>query len=93
MTGLAGTVVLEADASFDRLARIPVPARILVGERDNVAPPEELRAHAARGAVVTALPGLNHFFSRSVGAGEAALDLLVPALDAALEALLPRAAP
>ena len=78
---------IDRDA-HDRLARIPVPARILVGANDDVAPPEELRAHAARGVVVTALTGLNHFFSRSVGAGPAALDVLVPAIDAALEALL-----
>ena len=69
--------------AFARLAAISVPARILVGARDTVAPPEELRAHASPFATITVLPGLNHFFSRAVGAGDTALDLLLPALTSA----------
>ena len=74
--------------SLARLAAIPVPARILVGERDHVAPPDELRAHAAALAEVVVLPGVNHFFSRAVGAGATAGDVLVPAIDAAWSTLL-----
>jgi pimeloyl-ACP methyl ester carboxylesterase len=74
--------------SLARLAAIPVPARILVGERDNVAPPDEVRAHAAAIAPVVVLAGVNHFFSRAVGAGATAYDLLGPAIDAAWSELV-----
>lgn len=69
--------------SLERLAAIPVPARILVGANDTVAPPDELRAHAAAIAPVVVIEGVNHFFSRAVGGGATAYDALVPALDAA----------
>lgn len=82
-----------ADAGLDpravaRLGALPVPCRVLVGEHDVVAPPEELARVLAPGATLEVLPGLNHFFSRSVGAGATAYDLLEPALDRALGALL-----
>jgi alpha/beta superfamily hydrolase len=73
---------LDARA-LERLAHVPVPTRILVGENDVVAPPHELSRHAGKNVTIDVLPGLNHFFSRSVGAGPTALDLLVPALDRA----------
>ncbi len=74
--------------SLERLAAIPVPTRILVGALDNVAPPDELRAHAAATASVVVVAGVNHFFSRAVGAGTTAYDVLVPAIDAAWGELL-----
>ena len=74
--------------ALERLERVPVPTRLLVGEHDVVAPPHELTRHAGPKAVVTVLPGLNHFFSRAIGGGAPATDLLGPALDAAWGALL-----
>ena len=68
---------------FSRLAGVRVPTRILIGENDVVSPPDEVRRHASPSCVVTVLPGLNHFFSRAVGAGPPVLDVLVPALDQA----------
>ena len=89
---LLGRTIRDATvdrAAFARLAAIRVPTRVLVGERDVVAPPDELRAHLSASASLVVLPALNHFFSRAVGAGETALDLLLPALDAAFSSLLP----
>jgi pimeloyl-ACP methyl ester carboxylesterase len=82
-----------ADAGLDpkavaRLRALPVPVRVIVGERDVVAPPEDLRAILPPTATLDVLPGLNHFFSRSDGAGPTARELLLPALDRALHALL-----
>jgi len=74
--------------SLERLAAIPVPARILVGANDHVAPPDELRAHAAAIAPVVVIEGVNHFFSRAVGGGATAFDALVPAVDAAWAELI-----
>ena len=59
---------------------------------DVVAPPDELREVLAPTAHLEVLPGVNHFFSRSPGAGTTAYDLLEPALDRALAALLERLA-
>ena len=73
---------------LERLAKVPVPTRILVGERDVVAPPHELSRHAGPLATVTVLAGLNHFFSRATGGGSTATDVLAPALDAAWGALV-----
>ncbi len=75
-------------AILERLASLRVPVRIVVGERDSVAPPDDLARHLAPDASMAVLPGLNHFFSRSVGAGAPAMDLLAPALDAAFASLL-----
>lgn len=75
--------------SLAGLAALPVHTRILVGSRDAVAPHAELSRHASAHATVTVLPDLNHFFSRSLGAADTAVDLLLPALDSALRALLP----
>lgn len=74
--------------AVERLRRLPVPTRVLVGEHDVVAPPDELRRCLPPSAVLEVLPGLNHFFSRSQGAGATARDLLLPALDRAFAALL-----
>ena len=73
---------------LERLAKLPVPTRILVGERDEVAPPHEVSRHAGPLATVTVLAGLNHFFSRATGGGSPATDVLAPALDAAWGALV-----
>jgi alpha/beta superfamily hydrolase len=71
-----------------RLGALSVPCRVLVGELDVVAPPDELRGVLSPAATLEVLPGLNHFFSRSAGAGTTAVELLEPALDRALAALL-----
>lgn len=70
------------------LGAVAVPTRVLVGEGDVVAPPDELRAVASRTTTVTVLPGLNHFFSRSTGTGSTDLDALHAAIDDAFAALL-----
>ena len=88
---LLGRTIRDATidrTAFARLSALSVPTRILVGERDVVAPPDEFAAHASALTTVVVLPGLNHFFSRAVGAGDTALDLLRPALDAAFASLL-----
>lgn len=72
---------------IERLERVPVPTRILVGEHDVVAPPHEVQRHAGPLARVVVLPGLNHFFSRSSGAGVTDLPALHAALDAAFRDL------
>lgn len=78
---------------LERLAKVPVPTRILVGEQDVVAPSHELRRHAGPHAHVEVLPHLNHFFSRAVGAGSTDLPALHAALDRAFAALLPPSPP
>jgi alpha/beta superfamily hydrolase len=70
------------------LRALAVAACVLVGERDVVAPPDEIRAAAGPRAFVEVLPHLNHFFSASVGAGPTARDALDPALDRALSRLV-----
>ncbi len=88
---LLGRTIRDAaidPSSLDRLRRLAVPARLIVGERDNVAPPEELRAHAGPAITIEVIEGVNHFFSRATGAGATAYDVLVPAIDRALAALL-----
>jgi alpha/beta superfamily hydrolase len=87
-----------ADAGVDavtlsRLRALPVPTEVLVGDVDVVAPPEELRAHLAPRARLTVLEGLNHFFSRSRGAGPLDREAFPPAVDGALERLLEEATP
>jgi alpha/beta superfamily hydrolase len=79
---------VDAEA-LRNLRGLPVPAEVLVGDGDVVAPHEELRANLASAGRLTVLPGLSHFFSRGRGAGRLAEDLFVPALDAALDRLLP----
>ena len=71
------------------LADLSLPTQVLVGENDVVAPHDELRAALPDHAVLRVLPGLNHFFSQKTGAGPLARDLFLPAVDAALGALLP----
>lgn len=73
--------------AIERLVRLPVRARVLVGELDNVAPPDELAAHAGPNVSLEVLAGLNHFFSRSVGAGATDARALAPAIDRALSML------
>jgi alpha/beta superfamily hydrolase len=88
---LLGRPIVDArsdPAILARLRAVPVPVRVLVGERDVVAPPEELAANLPPAGRLEVLPGVNHFFSREPGAGPAALDLLAPALDRALADLL-----
>ena len=71
------------------LERIPVRTRVLVGDRDVVAPVDDLSEALAPAAALTVLAGLNHFFSRGRGAGPTAYDVLEPAIDCALQALAP----
>jgi predicted alpha/beta-hydrolase family hydrolase len=72
---------------LERLAGVPVPARILVGSADVVAPPEEVRAHVAPHVGVVVLEGLDHFF-RARGPGADAAAALTAAVDEALASLL-----
>lgn len=74
--------------ALERLRTVPVPARIVVGEHDHVAPPAELRAHAGPSVAIEVIPGVNHFFSRSVGAGPTDVPALSAAIDRALAAVL-----
>jgi alpha/beta superfamily hydrolase len=76
-----------------RLESLETPAVVLVGERDVVAPPRELERHAGPRTRVVVLPGLNHFFSRATGAGDTALEALLPALDAAIARLVGEVVP
>jgi len=73
--------------AVEALGRIPVRTRVLVGDRDVVAPVEDLADALSPSAALTVLEGLNHFFSRGVGASATALDELEPAIDRALAAL------
>lgn len=73
------------ERALERLRSVPIPAYLIVGEHDNVAPPAELRAHVGPNVWIEVLAGLNHFFSRSVGAGATDLAALHPALDRALQ--------
>lgn len=81
-----------ADAALDphvlaNLRALAFPTEVLVGDGDVVAPHEELRANLPSHAVLTVLPGLNHFFSRGTGAGALDRTSFVAAVDAALERL------
>ena len=76
------------ERALERLRSLPIRATVIVGDSDNVAPPAELRTHASPMVSMEVLPGLNHFFSRSVGAGATDFASLVPALDRAFLALL-----
>jgi alpha/beta superfamily hydrolase len=74
--------------AVEALGRIPVRTRVLVGDRDVVAPVDELSDALAPTAALVVLAGLNHFFSRERGAGPTAYDVLEPAIDGALRALM-----
>ena len=74
--------------AIEALGRIPFRTRVLVGDRDVVAPVDDLSDALAPASALTVLPGLNHFFSRGIGASETARDVLLPAIDRALAALL-----
>ncbi len=83
-----------ADAGLDphvleNLRSLRVPTEVLVGDRDAVAPPDELAANLPPHAVLQVLAGLNHFFSEKTGAGALARDAFTTAVDAALARLLP----
>ena len=87
---LLGRPLVEAarDApAVEALGRIPVRTRVLVGDRDVVAPVDELSDALPPTAALVVLEGLNHFFSRERGAGRTAYDVLEPAIDRALFAL------
>ncbi len=73
--------------AVEALGRIPVRTRVLVGDRDVVAPVDDLAEALSPAAALTVLAGLNHFFSRGTGASATALDVLEPAIDRALAAL------
>ncbi len=93
---LLGRPITDAAKDEEVLANLrglPVPARVLVGEFDVVAPPDELRENLPPGAHLEVLPRLNHFFSERRGAGSLAEDVFLPALDDAFRALLPDRTP
>ncbi len=74
--------------AIQSLGRIPIPARVLVGARDVVAPEDELASALSPRARLEVLEGLNHFFSRGRGASETDVATLEPALDHAISRLL-----
>jgi pimeloyl-ACP methyl ester carboxylesterase len=73
---------------LERLRHLPVPTEVIVGSADVVAPPAELAANLPAGAQLQVLEGLNHFFSRSSGAGPLDEPVFREALDRALRRLL-----
>jgi hypothetical protein len=83
-----------ADSAYDPrvdddLATVHVPVHLLRGHSDPIANESANESAPVRSPFFEeVLPGLNHFFSRGPGAGPTARDLLDPALDRALEALL-----
>jgi len=84
---LLGRPLSEANLDPDvleNLKSMELPAEVLVGERDVVAPPEELAANLPPHATLQVLAGLNHFFSAKQGAGALAREPFVAAVDAAL---------
>jgi len=88
---LLGRPITDAARDEEVLANLrglPVPARVIVGEFDVVAPPDELRENLPTGVHLEVLPRLNHFFSERRGAGSLAEELFVKALDEAFEALM-----
>lgn len=73
---------------LENLRSLTGPVEVIVGDRDVVAPHEELAAYLPEQATLQVLPGLNHFFSRKTGAGPLDEDAFVAAVDQALERLL-----
>ncbi len=73
---------------LENLRSLPCPVEVIVGQQDVVAPHEELAANLPPHANLQVLPGLNHFFSRSTGAGPLEVDAFVEAVDQALGRLL-----
>jgi alpha/beta superfamily hydrolase len=88
---LLGRALRDAPADAKALVHlggIPLPVHVIVGERDPVAPPDELAAALPSHARLVVLPGLNHFFSRSTGAGPTETGPLEEAIDDAIADLL-----
>ena len=74
---------------LENLRSLTGPVEVIVGDRDVVAPHEELAANLPEHAVLQVLPGLNHFFSRTTGAGALDEDTFTAAVDQALARLVP----
>lgn len=72
------------------LQQFPIPAHIVVGSNDVVAPVAELEGHRAPDMVLHVLPGLSHFFSERPGAGPVDYRQFIPAVDRALADLVGR---
>lgn len=72
------------------LEQFPIPAHIVVGSEDVVAPVDELEGHRAPDMALHVLPGLSHFFSQRPGAGPVDYGQFIPALDRALADLVGR---
>ena len=88
---LLGRPLSEANLDPDvleNLRSLTLPTEVLVGDRDVVAPPEELAANLPPHAVLQVLAGLNHFFSERTGAGPLAHEPFAAAVDASLARLL-----
>lgn len=79
--------VVDPDV-LENMRELPMPTEVLVGDRDVVAPPDELAANLPDHATLQVLDGLNHFFSVKTGAGPLAEVDFTRALDAALGRLL-----
>jgi alpha/beta superfamily hydrolase len=76
------------ERSMRAMRTLPVPAEVLVGSHDVVARPEDLRAAFPPPTAPRVLDGLNHFFSRTIGASGPDASVLGPAIDEALQRLL-----
>jgi len=76
---------------LENLRSLEVPAEVIVGARDVVAPAAELEANLPPHARLTVLDGLNHFFSVRTGAGPLARGDFSHAVDESLARLLDRA--
>ena len=79
--------VVDSDV-LENMRELTVPTEVLVGDRDVVAPPDELAANLPAHATLQVLDGLNHFFSVKTGAGPLAKADFTSAVDAALARLL-----
>lgn len=88
---LLGRPLSEANLDsevLENLRSLTLPAEVLVGDKDVVAPPEELAANLPPHAHLQVLHGLNHFFSLKTGAGPLERAPFDAALDLALGRLL-----
>lgn len=73
---------------LENLRSLTCPMEVIVGDRDVVAPHEELAANLPAHADLQVLSGLSHFFSRNKGAGPLDEDAFGAAVDVAYGRLL-----
>ena len=88
---LLGRPISEANLDPDvleNLRSLELPTEVVVGDRDVVAPAEELAANLPPHAHLQVLEGLNHFFSVRTGAGPLDRPTFCAAVDQSLGRLL-----